>query len=1180
MKKFLKLCAVFTLVGALFAGCISNDIPDTIKQMQLAKVDLIKAQTRFIDAQTLVEAAKVQVVIAKAGLINSQSEINKQRAAILKQREEAMKIVNEFDRAVLQARITAELAYLDWLTQTYLTAIENERRATMVAHFDYLNTLMDLKVWLNANKINALDDLLNSIALLYVERADVENFIAALQAAKVVYISADVPRIKAQLDYDLEYAQFQLAYYEHMFNVWSVIKDLTVDQYLAYSADVEADMQETYQKSIDARLKADKEKINLAALKKDRDAAKDAYKYSGMNKVSFDNVFSEVADDYFRTAVGIDQGDGNTQNIFTGVVNNTYSLYAAGEMFGSKAQLGTKNTMEQLIKDSIFLQRSRIINGYEAWNKADKLLGDYLDDMEGFTEDYEDLCDLWRESYDRVKGGPDWGAEFTAYTTAYTLYKAFYGVGAANYTKAASWLNGTATRPSSASFADRNVDDDTAYNTWNAFITILQTATGMTGVTPATIATPLSMVIAALSPADVKEAFSALPVNFLYFVQKQLIKDYMDMLDNLFKGTVDEWGYATAELSPILGGIWFNSEELLNMVWGSPNTATVKKIINTIVGIAMCADLMTCINGLMPAFYEKTSAWLSEAAWGKGPAMHQYNPTTNFEHHLWFLIYYLIGGTNINISDVLIIGRNPASTATNQIYIDFLGALSANYPGMYSYLSGPSQTITSNRVAGAAVTATHRFGANLTDLYNINTWHPRSTSTTNVPVAQLTHPTVTNLITVENTLRTKYLGWGRAFEDLWHSDVDLYDPYFRMWKVRTSQSASATSKWTEAGWFYYPPPAAPAPGSNGYYANNAATPAMIPNADGVSAPIWIAHRSGNPHVTNTQTNWNISAITQTFNVDPDAGEFFFMPEKSSSPYYPSLDNGVDIYWTRGDYVPYEYLHFADPMLTPPALVGGSWDFAFYPAIAANRACLTGTQWNRWIEIGKPVYNDGWFGQNPILWDGLENKNLNSLAVVAAAFTAIRKYNQYKFWYDQNKEFDSYGELLAKITDEIATLRPIVEQLYQEWLAANQLVIYKEYEIASLEHQADMYNLLYFNLKNAFEALKSDTDVYMWGTANTFYEQAFNEYQTWKARVTVAEKNIKFFEESGIYITNTLTYTDMLGTFGPAQQFVDNIILDIDAAIQAAEDRLVLIDAEIKMYEETKASILANIISSY
>lgn len=691
----------------------------------------------------------------------------------------------------------------------------------------------------------------------------------------------------------------------------------------------------------------------------------------------------------------------------------------------------------------------------------------------------------------------------------------------------------------------------------------------------------------------------------------------MVVLNEVITGTHNGWNYATSELSPILGGIWLNSEALLNLVWGSTNTETVKKIINTIRGIAVAHDIMTGISAVMPAFYQQAATFLGPRVYGQGPPMQQYNPNSALEYHLWFLIYYLFGDrAPMSIgSGILSIGDGYAAgvTVNQRIFGDFLGAYALNYPGIYSYKSNPSMGDANNPGSRATVYSYYSRanttrtvpdnaynmiglasrvlgnGSNrLSDLFNINEWHQttRHTGATQwAPIGNLSNPIFSNLVSTENALRIKYLNWGMAWENLKDDDYALYYPYHREWDV-IDQSAYTTARWLAAAftvnagdtWRQ----------GNGLYLSTANPLPMINNADGVPVPPWIAHQVGtSPHLTGAQGGWRL--IIDYYNSDPDT--FAFMPEKQNASLYPSLVNGVDIYWTRGDYIPYEFTHFADPLLTPPALSPtGSWDFAFYPAIAGNRAWFTLPNWNRWLSSGLPVYHDQWLGANPVLWETftagnpyhtpggpitLENAAFNRLSLVPAAFTATRKYDQYKFWYDENKD-GRYQDLLDKITEEIAKLRPVVEELYQNMVVAHQLVTYKEYEILALEHEADMYLLLSNALKDAFYALDRSTNNFMWGF-NNYYDEAFKNYHDWKAKVGVCEENIKTFEALGIHYVDPLNYLDAWHVAG---DFTRDLVKEIDANIKWAEQRIALIDKEIVMLEQTKDFILTNIISNY
>jgi len=1150
MKKFLKLCAAFSLVGALFVGCINNDEPAGVKEVRIAKAELLRAKAELIRAQAIVEAARVAEVRANAAYRDAEAALLNARAEYVKMQAEAQKIKNDAEKAKADAEIAVQKAKMEHDIQYWLTQLEIERKNTLIAQYEYLGKIIDLENALRNAKIGALDEITGRMYYLYIERATLTDQLAEQRALKVMYQSASVPRIIATLEYEVEKAQFQYDIVSYYYQIWQEIKGLTLDQYADYLPQMKEEMELAYAKSIDLRLKADEELFTLAELQNAEEAAKWDFDYSGMYAPIIDNVFSTSADDVFawyKVNNGGTSG-GHVDWIATGVVDNTYAFYGRAGTYGStgdmplnaKALVGYKSALDILIQDSLLIERSRTIRGLERSTSALNTLNSRKSTMEGTIEDFEDACDEWRDNYDLVQAGPNWNTERGLFTAALATYNARLGEGIKEYKD----RSGAALEPFNM-IANPG-----------AAASRLGSLLGSSNGTDQAVAARYGALLLALDEPDPNvrtAAIAALPISFLYHVQKEIITDYLKVLQGIMGGTsMTGWKVdAQQELSDVLGGVNFNPAALLSLVWTPHNLEVFEKIVNTILDLAAASDLISMLNAIMPAYYEKTMSYWGYTDEAAGPIMQKYHVTTNLEYHVWFMLYYLLEGPGLSIGGGIFTVGGYAS-ALDQILIDFLGGSLTTYPGTYDFtISLPNQVNSDGNPSSVSITASHRV-VTVADFFR-------------TPAQQRALPGIADVLKAENDLRIKWRNWGIAVEDLRDYDEWLYIPYNRAWTVATVTSAAAGADWYNLGW------------------DGGKISKYVPSAPGgatANQPPWYANLAVS---TTTANRAQTIALNKTTAAVSRLG-FYFRPELTTGA-YPSLVDGEDLYWTR-NYVPFGAVE--------------NWNTIFYyPSIAMRNSALVSVDWNHLKNIGYPFYNS-----DPVLWtndwgnDTWENNNnLDTyneydkdgklveewdLALTAQAFITIRNYNQFKFWYDENKEHDSYNKLLANITAEIEALRPIVAALHEKWVEATQARLYKEYEIRAMYHEADMYSDHYWRLTKAYDNMANDVITYMW--ADPYYDLAFTEYQKAESYLAAATTNLQIFKDSGFYFDfSTMSFDDTIFEDWWAEWTkigsVNNPLHWTDNAIEGLEQRLAVIDAELEILEAQKEAILSLVIDS-
>ena len=760
MKKFLTLCATFTLVGALFVGCIDNKEPGGVALVREAIAELYKAKALY-------QKALVDYVQADAEFRRAQADLEKAKAAILNQKAETIKLENELlklqvdlekainalktevEKARLQAEIVliqsqldAEKARLAAATARYnaqaqraLTRLWNEKAATEAAERAYLQSLLTTMETMRQDEIKALDNITFEIADLLLKQAAVRNEIMVWQARYYFYETVEVPHIQRRLEHDLELSHLNLTYCEFMYKLWADIKNLAFSEYVKYADEMYPKMLEIEKREVTLRANLENERFKLVDLETAEAAARYAYLYSGVNtaltNVSIPNVFSTTANDIFKignVAHGEEEYTGTVINkgVLSGVFHNTYSLYwnwtgspAEDYPVGTIASLGYKNTLERLQADYDLIKDGRIY-GMESGVSVAATLADRKSKMDAAIKAYKDTCKVWRDTYTATVGGGTWKDEKKAYDDAVADYAKLYG------------------KP----------------------------------YAPADLESMLLAVSLCLTSPDVNVQqfmLSQLPINTLYIVQSTLIRQYIAIINALVKGEfgAGESYLAGVEMSDVLGGITFSPSALFELVVGKGNAKTFKTIVDYIMGAAAGIDLVRILNAVMPAYYAKAESFLGSSIWGQGPIFQKYNVTSDWEYHAWFLIYYLFENNPVSIGNSIFKINANYTNAADKLCDDFLGLHLVDFPGYYDVTKTAVKSGTTIKLADRLA----EFKGNIA--FN-----------TGAAVASLasTHP-INTVLKAEDNLRAKWHAYGKDLNALNRSDMALYYPWHSAWTV-------------------------------------------------------------------------------------------------------------------------------------------------------------------------------------------------------------------------------------------------------------------------------------------------------------------------------------------------------------------------------------------------------------
>ena len=326
----------------------------------------------------------------------------------------------------------------------------------------------------------------------------------------------------------------------------------------------------------------------------------------------------------------------------------------------------------------------------------------------------------WLTNYNIVKDGPNWGAERSAFDDAFNQYKAVYGI--------MDYANSDAT--------------DREY---------------MGGVT---LKQFMELVALYPDPNYRKMVLAQLPVNFLYYMQKTAIEEYIDFVTMVkAEFPTSNWDLATIEIMDMTGGVHFNPSNIVGAVLSSaPNLMT---LVNLIESIATTADLISVFNATTPAYYDVTLGYLGFNIYGQGPFMQKYD-YSRLEGIVWFLAYFLLE----SLSPPTDFFHLPFTDAKTSLCDLFLGTHAADYPFYYDYtLASP--------VSSTTLTSNHRFF--LTDGLAFNP----SADVNSLPSSSV----LWSLLAAENNLRLKWHDWGTALKNLNDIEETLYAPNHKIWNA-------------------------------------------------------------------------------------------------------------------------------------------------------------------------------------------------------------------------------------------------------------------------------------------------------------------------------------------------------------------------------------------------------------
>lgn len=273
MKKFLKLSATFILLGALFTGCIKNEVSEGIEEMRIAKAALInanaewvraaakleEAQTALVQAEAIMEQANAAYREAEAAIKQAEADLIQAKVEQQKLQNEYQKIMNEYQQALNDAALQVEAAKLQamldsikavsdslkaeadimqakkealilaWKAQAaqyeqQIQAITNAMDLAQMAYEEQVikwNTkLAELRAQAKTDeeliKIAQIVDVSDMITVVIGKRAAKVREIKYWQARYIYYLDVTVPEINKAVAEDLANAQAKFDMYTEL----------------------------------------------------------------------------------------------------------------------------------------------------------------------------------------------------------------------------------------------------------------------------------------------------------------------------------------------------------------------------------------------------------------------------------------------------------------------------------------------------------------------------------------------------------------------------------------------------------------------------------------------------------------------------------------------------------------------------------------------------------------------------------------------------------------------------------------------------------------------------------------------------------------------------------------------------------------------------------------------------
>ena len=726
MKKFLKMCATFTLLGALVVGCIDNTVDDSIKEMRKAKAALDLAKAAVETARVEYVKADATYRLAEAELRRSEAEINKAIAQKILTEAEYNTIWNkyekdslaielgmqeawtEYEKEMIQFKIDSLARELELLNAEFDVYVEKQlkllwdaKTATANAEAAYVNQLKELEKWLLEQEIlrdNAVKDelvkVMAEIRVLIGKLDEERGKFYYLQLREYFYKNVDVKQIKAELDGAVEQAGRDKYIAGLVYQTWETV--------LAASDAQRHELLPVLQNKITV---AELEKLNiekqlveeaqiLAPLTAAWNAAKDAQTKAEAAKTAATVEIKIAAlnggtDNFFSYGTGADQrfsqvykGQFGFYNKAIPAINNEYPNPTEVPALQKIARTAV-NT--QLSNTQDYIKRYRLFEGLEGTKQAAEILADRDDVKTKAAKTYNDSLATWK-----------------------TLYKAGTQVDM-TATLRANWLSAKA-------------QYDLALMTYQA--------TYEQGLNP------------------------------LYKETVKQIDKYVEIVKGIVAGKA-EWGAELNQISDVLGGINFDPAKLTELVFQG-NFPLIKQVYTALMALPELIVIGEYMNTVMPGFYSVAGAYQGGAY--VEPIMQKYQNSSSFDYHAWFLLYMLFEKNQLSIGDgILVINVEGYDNVVKKLSEDFLGFSSENYPGTYKYNSTATTIREEKPTAATRVTDGVAKYPNGKDL-NAKNW-----------------TVIANLLTAETSLQAAWFRWGAVATKLQGVDGRLFGAYSRNW---------------------------------------------------------------------------------------------------------------------------------------------------------------------------------------------------------------------------------------------------------------------------------------------------------------------------------------------------------------------------------------------------------------
>ena len=629
MKKFLKMCATFTLLGALVVGCIDNTVDDSIKGLRKAKEELIRAEASLRLAYAEVAKAEAAFIMAEIEIVKAEADMIKAKTETIRLENELLMAQNQHEKDSLALELKRLKAEYDVLVETQLAALWAAKENTAAAEAAYNNTLAELQKWLMEEEILRDNE---SAALLYGVLGDIRTCLGELdkqrtalyklQVREYFYMNADKKKIEAELTYEIGKKDRDRYYAGLVLDTWGEV--------LAY-ADGERHkfLPVLQQKITDARLERvniqrelAEANVELVSLQKTLNAAQAAYD-AAATKVSI-AALNGGTDSFFKFS---DPANGTPVDRFAQVYNGTFGFFdkevpainnaypPAGNIMPKNATTSRAAINAQLPKVIDLIKKDRLFQGIEGQKQVDEMLIARADEKKNTAKAYTDGLAAWKGYY---KAGVEMNANETA-RLAWTAARASYQ---------------------------------------------------------------------ALQP---QQAAAYKQMNDTYLLIKGAIADYVLTIKGLVAGiSSGTWPEAEVELLDLFGKITMNPNELLKLVFQGnyPALRAIYEIAINATKLIADVEIVRAALGSHNAltFYDAAAAW--QGSYYKPAIMEKYELSNAFEYHVFFLLYALLEGNHVDIGGILEINKDQYTDAIAKMCVDFIGVDAVEYPGKHIATGG------------------------------------------------------------------------------------------------------------------------------------------------------------------------------------------------------------------------------------------------------------------------------------------------------------------------------------------------------------------------------------------------------------------------------------------------------------------------------------------------------------